>query len=264
MFEAGIMGTLEDVLLGGEDILRRSAYAVSNACTSSSSSSKEDDKVKKSTSKEDREADKRMLQVATEWFDNISDLIVVKDGRFIPSFEEFMDEYFSADKGFATFETDVAKAMMSNSDTYQKMISKISDVFKVKAEDVHKKIMSYQKTEITDAAGFNMDIMNYIKSGKDVIETLTKIDSGEITPAEGIDKIKKMNADIVLDASALIKDVETKMAQSTEQETKVEVEFESVPEITGKKNTMSLKEAIQETALGQRLFTRMEEAVANA
>lgn len=263
MFEAGIMGTLEDVLLGGEDILRRSAYAVSNACASSSSSSKEDDKVKKSTSKEDKEADKRMLQVATEWFDNLSNLIVVKDKRFIPSFEEFMDDYFS-DKGFATFETDIVKKMMSNSDTYQKMISKISDVFKVKAEDVHKKIMSYQKTEITDAAGFNMDIMNYIKSGKDVIETLAKIDSGEITPAEGIDKIKKMNADIVLDASALIKDVETKMAQSTEQETKVEVESESVLEITGKKNTMSLKEAIQETPLGQRLFTRMEEAVANA
>lgn len=69
MFEAGFMGTLEDILLGGEDVLRRGAYAVSNAFASSSSSSKEDDKTKKSVSKEDKEADERMLQVATEWFD---------------------------------------------------------------------------------------------------------------------------------------------------------------------------------------------------
>lgn len=267
MFEAGFMGTLEDILLGGEDVLRRGAYAVSNAFASSSSSSKEDDKTKKSVSKEDKEADERMLQVATEWFDNLSNLIAIKEGRFIPCFEEFMDDYFS-DKGFATFETDVVKKMMSNSDTYQKMVSKIADVFKVKVEDVHKKILSYKKAENIDATGLNMNIMDYIKSGKDVIETLEKIDSGEISPAEGIKAIKKMNADIILDASALIKDVETKMAKSSEQEQKVDVIPESVQEVTKTtmtgKDTMSLKEAIQETPLGQRLFTRMEEAVANA
>ena len=109
-----------------------------------------------------------------------------------------------------------------------------------------------------------MSIMNYIKSGKEVIDILAKIDSGEISPEEGLEMIKKMDADIIFDTKALIKDVESQMRAQKGDSSEKMVQEESVPETAGEKGTMSLKEAIQETPLGQRLFTKIEEVAAPA
>lgn len=130
---------------------------------------------------------------------------------------------------------------------------------------------SFNKTFVEEPAeedvshdDIEMNIMNYIKSGKEVIDILAKIDSGEISPEEGLKKIKKMDADITLDTKALIKDVESQIRAQKGVSSEKTVQEESVPETAGEKGTMSLKEAIQETPLGQRLFTKMEEVAAPA
>ena len=153
------------------------------------------------------------------------------------------------------------------------MVNRISECYEVPAEIVRNKIDKLvednKTTKLQEDIDAGLDPMKYITSGSELVKILMQMESGDITEEAGIEMIKKLDDKaLTINGGAFIYDIETRVrelsgikAKEANSSAGKNVEAESIPE---KKKSVSLKEAIQETALGQRLFTRMEEAVANA
>ena len=259
MFEAGLFGTIEDIVLGAGNALERGGYAIGEMFRGTSSSGS----VEEKENAEDVELEKRKLAVASEWFDTIEDRVIKKDGRFLPSFEKFMADHF---KDQPIFENDMAKTMMKYQDTYKTMVSRISSFFGVSEKVVMDTIHKYQGsgnnlagTLSANNINIDFDAIDYIKEGEDIMKILMDIDAGKIDALKGIDMIKSMsNNNVTLDIGKFVTDIEARVRNASKEETRIEPT--SLPDVVDKK-TVNLREAVESTPLGKRLFTNVEPEV---
>ena len=255
MFEAGIVGTLEDLAMAAEGVVVKGGNAISNVGKKA--------KV--------LEGANESAASAERWFESIHMRVLKKrDGTFNPSLDEFLTKHFAGNAD--DIEHLSAKKMMETEKGFVKMVNRISEYYEVPAEIVRDKIdklMADEKAKkLQEDIEAGIDPMKYITSGSELVKILMQMESGDITEEAGIEMIKKLDEkELSINIGAFISDIEAKAKELSGIKVKEvgskekKVEAESISE---EKKSMSLREAIQETALGQRLFTRMEEAVANA
>lgn len=257
MFEAGIVGTLEDLAMAAEGVVVKGGNAISNVGKKA--------KV--------LEGANESAASAERWFESIHMRVLKKrDGTFNPSLDEFLAKHF--DGNADDIEHLSAKKMMETEKGFIKMVNRISECYEVPAEIVRNKIDKLvednKTTKLQEDIEAGLDPMKYITSGSELVKILMQMESGDITEEAGIELIKKLDEkELTINVGAFISDIETRVKELSGVKAKEansskagkNVEAESIPE---KKKSVSLKEAIQETVLGQRLFTRMEEAVAKA
>ena len=258
MFEAGLLGTIEDVVLGVGNTLERGGYAISEMFRGSSS-------TKESESKEDSDIDNDLImKFARDRFNNLGEVVARDDNQFMPSFDDFIEKYFHIKQKTTTHAQELAIVMMSNDDTYSEMVKNIAEFFEVSEDLVEQKISdtrkkSTKKLNGTTNISIDFDATDYIKEGEDIMKILMDIDAGKIDALKGIDMIKSMsNNNVTLDIGKFIADIETRVRNASKEETRIEPA--SLPDVNDKK-TVNLREAVESTPLGKRLFTNVEPEV---
>lgn len=213
MFEAGLFGTIEDVLLGAGNAIERGGHAIGEMFLNTTSG--KEDAV---DTKIDPELSKRELKAASEWFSTIENRVIKKDGRFIPRFEEFMCDHF---KDQPIFEHDMAKIMMRHTNSYNEMVSKISSFFHVPEAEVKNVIVRYCGSDSTsenkvsvgdidinfdpteylkDDKGIRDNLMEYVVCNKDLLRFL---DEG-VSIKSGEDSTRVENISITIDTQKMI------------------------------------------------------------
>ena len=264
MFEAGLLGTIEDVVLGARNTIERGGYGISEAFRGGSSSKNvdaddEDTRVTDSISPV-------IFKSAKEWFGDIDRRVITTGSRFIPSFNDFMEIHFNV-KGtkYTPMEQQMAMAMMSTDETYSEMVENIAKFYKVSNDEVEQKIKSIYKKPVpkklnsTNNINIDFDATDYIKEGEDIMKILMDIDAGKIDALKGIDMIKSMsNNNVTLDIGKFVADIEARVRNASKEETRIEPT--SLTDVVDKK-TVNLREAVESTPLGKRLFTNVEPEV---
>ena len=264
MFEAGLFGTIEDIVLGARNALERGGYAISEAFGDRSSSSETNEK-KENQGKNNATENTLRLELARKWFNTLDRKVIKHNDKFIPSFDDFIKKYFDVTSDFTTVSQDMAMAMLSTDETYSEMVENIAKFYKVSNDEVEQKIKSIykkpapKKLNSTNNINIDFDATDYIKEGEDIMKILMDIDAGKIDALKGIDMIKSMsNNNVTLDIGKFVADIEARVRNASKEETRIEPT--SLPDVVDKK-TVNLREAVESTPLGKRLFTNVEPEV---
>lgn len=263
MFEAGLFGTIEDIVLGARNTIERGGYAISEAFGDKSSSSETNEK-KENQGKNNATENTLRLELARKWFNTLDRKVIKHNDKFIPSFDDFIKKYFDVTSDFTTVSQDMAIIMMSNNDTHLEMVKNIAEFFEVSEDLVEQKISDTRKKSTKKLNGTNninidFDATDYIKEGEDIMKILMDIDAGKIDALKGIDMIKSMsNNNVTLDIGKFVADIEARVRNASKEETRIEPT--SLPDVVDKK-TVNLREAVESTPLGKRLFTNVEPEV---